>query len=562
MAASSGGIKAGKAFVEIFTKDSATKSLRAIAARFKAFGAGISAVGAGMLAASTAVAAPLAAAVKTFTDWGSTLHDASQRTGVSAQALAELGHAAEQSGASFSVMEKGVQKMKRTIFDAATGGKEASETLAMLGTSAEELKGLSPDEQFMKLGDAISRLNAGQQSPMMEKIFGRGGKELLPMLADGAAGIAAMRQEFRDLGGSISDEAAAKADALGDKLGGLWAQVKIGAFSIGEALAPTLIDLVSGILRAGAAVVKFVQDNQELIRTVAKVVAIVAAVGTGLIVAGGIIAGIGFAISGFLALLSAVGAAFGAIVAAVMFLLSPLGIMIALAVTLAGVLLQVSGAWDAIKAILKSVKDTAVEAFGGIKDALAAGDFKLAAQILWLGLKLEWAKGIQPLIRIFNSLKNRIFGIFDSLTTGLKRLWIQFLEFLHIKDARDLLALDQEFQARERARDAANLKALNDSRAAVDAAQKRFTAAVAEAKAAAAGFGADGPQTVPELPNRQEVNAALDVGADSSKGAFLASAAALLGRSGEAIEQKILDAIEDGNEDLAAIRREVGWKFA
>jgi len=557
-------IRAGRAFVEIFTKDSATKGLRAIAAKFKAFGASIGAIGAGMLGAATVAAGPLAASVKTFADWGSELHDASQRTGISAQALAELGHAAEQSGASFGALEKGVKIMQRTLFDAARGViKEASDTLGLLGMSAKDLEGLSPEEQFTKLADALSRIeDPGHRAAMAMRIFGRGGVELLPMLADGAAGIATMRQEFSDLGGVISNEASANADTLGDKLGGLWLQVKIGAFAIGEALAPSLIDLVSGVLRAGKAVITFIQTNQDMVTTVAKVVAIVAAVGAGLVVAGGAIAAIGFAISGFLGLLAAAGTVFSAIVAAVTFLVSPLGIMIALAVALAGVLLKVSGAWDLILGKLKSLKETALEAFAGIKDALAAGDFKLAAQILWLGLKLEFTKGIQPLMKIWTVLKNRIFSIFDELTTGLKNLWLDFLDFIGAEHDGNQLRNASDLRVRERDRDLANAQAIVDGQQDVANAQAAFDAARAEAKRQASDFGADGPRTEPEtrLPDNDQV--ARSIGTGNSKGAFLASAAALLGRAAESIEQKQLDAIEEGNDLQAKIERNVVQTFA
>jgi len=38
-----------------------------------------------------------------------------------------------------------------------------------------------------------------------------------------------------------------------------------------------------------------------------------------------------------------------------------------------------------------------VEVFGGIRDALAAGDIELAAQILWTALQLAWLQGTQAL---------------------------------------------------------------------------------------------------------------------------------------------------------------------
>src|SRR5690606_12972717 len=43
------------------------------------------------------------------------------------------------------------------------------------------------------------------------------------------------------------------------------------------------------------------------------------------------------------------------------------------------------------------LRDTVYKVMGGIADALAAGDITLAAQILWLSLKLAWQQGVAAL---------------------------------------------------------------------------------------------------------------------------------------------------------------------
>ena len=54
----------------------------------------------------------------------------------------------------------------------------------------------------------------------------------------------------------------------------------------------------------------------------------------------------------------------------------------------------------------KKLRDTALKVVGGIADALAAGDVALAAQILWLSLKLVWQKGVGALNSVWLSARN------------------------------------------------------------------------------------------------------------------------------------------------------------
>lgn len=97
-----------------------------------------------------AVAAPLLGALKTFSDYGGMLDDISKRTGISVEALSELGYAARRSGTNLEAIEKSARKMQQTIADAANGSSSAAETLRMLGLQVEQLQQLSPEQQFEK----------------------------------------------------------------------------------------------------------------------------------------------------------------------------------------------------------------------------------------------------------------------------------------------------------------------------------------------------------------------------------------------------------------------------
>jgi hypothetical protein len=141
--AGASGIRAGRAFVELFADDRAlVRGLRSAQQKLAAFGAAVRGLGTQMLALGAGIVAPLALAAKSFADTGSQLNDMAARTGVSVEALGELGYAAQQSGASLEDVEKAVRTMQRTITAATNGSDQAANALARIGLSAEALAGL------------------------------------------------------------------------------------------------------------------------------------------------------------------------------------------------------------------------------------------------------------------------------------------------------------------------------------------------------------------------------------------------------------------------------------
>src|SRR3990172_2143715 len=138
--ASAQGIRAGRAFVELFADDTKlVRGLKAAERKLKAFGAGVRSIGTKLFALGAGIIAPLVSASKVFADMGSDLVDMSQRTGTSVEALSELGYAAEQSGSDLATLEGGLRKMQKAIVAASNGSKSAQESLARLGLSAEQL---------------------------------------------------------------------------------------------------------------------------------------------------------------------------------------------------------------------------------------------------------------------------------------------------------------------------------------------------------------------------------------------------------------------------------------
>jgi hypothetical protein len=440
-------IRAGAAYIELFTKDSRlVKGLSSASKQLQAFGASVQTMGLNLVAAGGAVIAPLLAAVQQFAAMGDQVNKASGRTGVAVETLSELAYAADQSGANLETLEGGLRRMQASVLDAAKGSKSAQENLAMLGLTVEQLAGLSPDQQFKLIADRLSRIeDPTLKAALAMKVFGKSGTQLLPLMADGAKGIEQLQQRARELGLTISKEDAEAATVFGDTLDDLWKSIKAGVFAIGSALAPMLTDLIAQAIKFVVAVVKWIKENKALVVTVFKIAAAVVGAGVALILLGTIISGFGAAIGAVVTVVAAVGTAVAILGKIIALLLSPIGLVIVAAVALGAYLLYASGLGAKALAWLgerfETLKNDALAAWQGIGDALAAGDLALAAKIVWLTLKMEWRRGIHFLNGLWIGAKefflslwtDAVFGVAKILNNGWAAIevgWTETVGFL------------------------------------------------------------------------------------------------------------------------------------
>ncbi len=451
---STGAIRAGRAFVELFADDSRlVRGLKRAEAKLRAFGEGIRSLGLKLAGLGSAVVAPLIAATKVFAKMGDDLAKMSARTGFSVESLSELGFAAELSGTSMEVLENGIRKMQRTIVDAASGMQSAEDALALLGLTVADLENLSPEEQFKLIADRLAAIEDPTiRAAAAMELFGRSGTQLLPMLEGGAAGIEQLQEQARKLGLTISTEDAKAAERFSDTLEIMWKVLKQNVFIIGSALVPVLTQAAQWLTKTATIAADWIKRNKELIVTIFKVAVAVVATGVALVVLGYAITGVAKAMGVLAVVITGVGTALKLLGAVLAFLVSPIGLVITAVVALGVAILHVTGAgakalgWLGEK--FNVLKEDAISSYQGIADALAAGDIALAAKILWLTLKMEWTRGINFLEKAWLNFRNFFIQIgvdawhgllasvevvWHSLETGwiettafLSKVWTQF----------------------------------------------------------------------------------------------------------------------------------------
>lgn len=397
-------IRAGRAFVEAYLdKTKLERGLKAVSGQLKAFGAGISSLGKKFMAMGAGIVTPLLGAVKVFESFGSTIDDISQRTGISTNAISELGYAAQMAGANLSDVENGVRRMQKAI-SAATDGPLKS------------LQGMAPEDQFMSIADALQQISdpTARAAKAME-IFGKSGTMLLPMIRD----LKKFREEAKELGLSMGPEQAARAAAMGDAWDRAKGSVRGIAITIGDALAPALTSIAKKVTDGVILVRKWVAEYKPLIVTLFAAGVAAVGAGAGLYAFGKAVAITGKILASTLAITKAATATFAFMQAAVLLLANPFVLAGVAIVALGGYLLYTSGvagrAASYISGVFSDLMGEVTSTFSVIADSMAAGDFVSAAKVGWALVKMEWIKGTSFLSGLWEDFK----GLYDEATTGL-----------------------------------------------------------------------------------------------------------------------------------------------
>lgn len=421
----SNGIRAGRAFVELFVEDSKlVRGLRQAQQKLQAFGSAVRGLGMQFAGMGAAVGAPLALATASFVKAGDELDKMSARTGLSVEALSELGYAAQLSGSDLGEIEGAVRVMQRTLGAAAQGGQSAAEAFSRLGLSLADLQGLNPEQQFTAVAKALQGIHdPTERAAAAMGVFGRAGTKLLPLLGD----MDALRAEAKRLGVTMSTQQSKAAAALGDAFDRVRMVVGAVANTVGEALAPVLQDLAGTVLTSLAGLRAWIAQNQGLIASIAQVIAIVGAVGVGLVALGTAVSALGSVFGVLATAVAAVGVVLSAVGAVLGALLTPIGAVIAGVVALGAVILTQTQAGGAALSWLgegfTTLQADATDAWNGIADALAAGNLALAAKVVWAGLKLEWQRGSAFLLDLWEATVGGLAIIFTQGWYGIQEVF-------------------------------------------------------------------------------------------------------------------------------------------
>jgi len=214
------------------------------------FDAGLASVKRGLLATAVAagvLAAGLFVVAKATARQGDEAGKAAKRVGTTAEEIQELGFAAEQTGASVGDVEKALRRQAVAARDASRGSELAAESYAKIGVDVKDASGQMKTQidLFEQAADGIKGLKTETEKiAVVNDIFGRGGAKLLPLLNQGAEGIRKLRQQARDLGFVMSQEAVEASEDFTDRLNELRKILAGVRNQIGIALMPIFTRMI------------------------------------------------------------------------------------------------------------------------------------------------------------------------------------------------------------------------------------------------------------------------------------------------------------------------------
>ncbi len=245
-----------------------------------AFGGLSSTIGKLVLAATAAVTAfvsfqQLKSAISYTQSLGESVEKLSRETGDTAEASSKLiyqfehfGMGADQASASLGIFAKKLKGVEDLETGVSAGGKAMTAILADMGVTALDTSGnLLPMSQIIpQIADKFKSMPDGiEKTGLAMQLFGRSGKDMIPFLNEGSAGLAALSATAEKLGLVLS------AQTVGDIKKYTFAQRDLSAafnglrLQIGVALMPVLTTLTTKMVDLVAGSRKYVSEGINLI---------------------------------------------------------------------------------------------------------------------------------------------------------------------------------------------------------------------------------------------------------------------------------------------------------
>jgi len=187
--------------------------------------------------------------------------------GITTEALAGLRRASELSGVGADKLDKSLLRMQRRISEAADGSLLARDNLRQMGLSLDEIRGLSPEEQFIKVASAIRGVaDQTDRTRLAFDTFGRDGAKVLKIVEKGAAATRSEIAKAAELGLAPSREDAAKVEAANDAIADMKSAFLGIANTVAINVAPSIVNIAGNIQALGQRVRGFVEFASPLLR--------------------------------------------------------------------------------------------------------------------------------------------------------------------------------------------------------------------------------------------------------------------------------------------------------
>lgn len=161
-----------------------------------------------------------------------------QRLSVSIESFSSLTAVAKKFGADIDDVGDAMKDLNERIADAARGNKTYEEALKMIGLASRDLINLPVEEQFIKVADAIGKMNnVGDQNFATAELMADAGFRLLEVFRLGEEGIRSMTQAMIDNGVAIDSDGVESANRLRSAFG----ELGLSSQALGEQILKNIV---------------------------------------------------------------------------------------------------------------------------------------------------------------------------------------------------------------------------------------------------------------------------------------------------------------------------------
>lgn len=312
--------------------------------------------------------------------------------------------------------EAGTALRRLGVITAATG-KELKETFGISNVDASG--NLKPIVQILEeIGKVTDKLPVEEKVTKMAEAFGLLGITSASVLAGTSTETVKLAEALNNAGGTAAKAAKEMDAGIGGAFRIILSAVEGVAIALGEAIAKPLQKAVNFGSDFLTIVVKMIGQNKGLIVTFGKIAALVAGAGAAIVAIGVAFAGMAVVVGGFSSALTFAGVVLGAIGGLVSALLSPIGLVVAALVGGGIAFLRftetgrtaVATLVNSVTTLFGNLSKTVTDTFGGIAEAIKAGDLSLAGQIAMVGLRLVFQQGLEAINNLFGETIGKLVG--------------------------------------------------------------------------------------------------------------------------------------------------------
>jgi len=179
------------------------------------------------------------------------LDDLAEKSGITVEKLSELRFAGEAVGTPLDALAGGVLRLSKQMAEAASGSKEAADTFKTLGIEVKNADGSlrSSDAVLGDLADRFASYEDGAgKAALAQRIFGKSGADMIPLLNQGSKGIERLKNEAIALGAIYGGDLAKDAASFNDNLTKLRIASEAAAVSLAGPLLSSLVRVTNELL--------------------------------------------------------------------------------------------------------------------------------------------------------------------------------------------------------------------------------------------------------------------------------------------------------------------------